>query len=163
MFRPSQASQQLLDLKATKQRIIHESTASVRRCLWLTAGNRHSWQIEDLATGNGKFTDTYCTAACTVPTDGLGMVMQHTEGHLPPPLPAPERSRKVPERKSLPEELSSSRTNFHQPAGQPFPLHHRRGRGQFVSLRQPAGNPGGRRALPGRYDDAHTVVATSSH
>lgn len=32
-----------------------------------------------------------------------------------------------------------------------------------MSLRQPTGNPGGRRALSGWDDDAHTVVTTSSH
>lgn len=32
-----------------------------------------------------------------------------------------------------------------------------------MSLRQPTGNPGGRRALPGWDNDAHAVVATSSH
>lgn len=30
-------------------------------------------------------------------------------------------------------------------------------------LNQPAGDPGGRRALSGRDDDPHAVVATSSH
>lgn len=66
-------------------------------------------------------------------------------------------------RESLPEELSSGRTDLHQPAGQPFSFHHRRGRGQFVPLRQPAGDPGGRGALPGRDDDAHAVVTAPPH
>lgn len=65
--------------------------------------------------------------------------------------------------RSLPEELSSSWTDLHQAAGQPFAFHHRRGRGQFVSLRQPTGDPGGGRALPRGDDDAHAVVTTSSH
>lgn len=32
-----------------------------------------------------------------------------------------------------------------------------------MSLDQSAGDPGGRRTLPGRDDDAHAVVATSPH
>lgn len=32
-----------------------------------------------------------------------------------------------------------------------------------MPLDQSAGDPGGRRALPGGDDDAHAVVATSSH
>lgn len=32
-----------------------------------------------------------------------------------------------------------------------------------MPLHQATGDPGGRRALPGRDDDAHAVVATSSH
>lgn len=32
-----------------------------------------------------------------------------------------------------------------------------------MPLDQPAGDPGGRRALSGRDDDAHAVVTTSSH
>ncbi len=32
-----------------------------------------------------------------------------------------------------------------------------------MSLDQPTGDPGGRCALPGRDDDAHAVVTTSSH
>lgn len=63
----------------------------------------------------------------------------------------------------LPEELSSCRTDLDQPAGQAFTLHHRRRRCQFVSLDQSTGDPGGRRALPGRDDDAHAVVAASPH
>ena len=32
-----------------------------------------------------------------------------------------------------------------------------------MSLDQATGDPGGRRALPGRDDDAHAVVTTPSH
>lgn len=64
---------------------------------------------------------------------------------------------------ALPQKLSSCRTDLHQPAGQAFTFHHGRRRCQFVPLDQSTGDPGGRRALSGWDDDAHAVVATSSH
>lgn len=66
-------------------------------------------------------------------------------------------------KKVLPEELSAGWTDLDQSAGQAFSFHHGRRRCQFVSLDQSTGDPGGRRALSGRDDDAHAVVTTSSH
>lgn len=73
------------------------------------------------------------------------------------------RFKKKQKKEVLPEELSSSWTDLNQAAGQAFSFHHRRRRRQFVSLHQSTGDSGRRRALPGRDDDAHAVVTTSSH
>lgn len=62
-----------------------------------------------------------------------------------------------------PEELSSCWTDLNQAAGQAFSFHHWRRRRQLVSLDQSTGDPGWRRALSGRDDDAHAVVTTPSH
>lgn len=63
----------------------------------------------------------------------------------------------------LPQELSPSWSDLHQPADQPLSLHHGRGVGQLVPLGQAAGDARGCRALPGRDDDAHAIVAAASH
>lgn len=64
---------------------------------------------------------------------------------------------------NLPEELSPGRTDLHQPADQPLALHHGRRVGQLVPFGQATGDACGCRALPGRDDDAHAVVAAASH
>lgn len=77
------------------------------------------------------------------------------------PTTEKHQHRKVPS--VLPEELSPSRSDLHQPADQPLSLHHGWGVGQLVPFGQTAGDACGRRALPGRDDDAHAIVAAASH
>lgn len=63
----------------------------------------------------------------------------------------------------LPEELSPSWSDLHQPADQSLSLYHGWGVGQFVSFGQATGDACGCRALPGRDNDAHAIVAAASH
>lgn len=63
----------------------------------------------------------------------------------------------------LPEELSTRGSDFDQAAGQAFPLHHRGHGRQAVALHQAAGDPRGGGALPGRDDDAESVVSAATH
>lgn len=62
-----------------------------------------------------------------------------------------------------PEELGPRWSDLDQPTGQALSLHHGRRRCQLVPLDQSACDPSGCRALPGRDDDTHAIVTTSSH
>lgn len=64
---------------------------------------------------------------------------------------------------SSPQELHPGRPQGDDPAGQPLPLHQRRGAGQLLRLHQAAGDAGGSRTSPRGYDDAQAVVPAASH
>lgn len=64
---------------------------------------------------------------------------------------------------SSPEELHAGWTQGDDPAGQPLSLHQRRGAGQLLRLHQAAGDAGGCRTGPRRYDDTQTVMPAASH
>lgn len=63
----------------------------------------------------------------------------------------------------LPQELGSRRAHFNDASGQTLTLHHRRHGRQTVPLHQPAGYPGGCRALSGRHDDPQAIVTAAAH
>lgn len=62
-----------------------------------------------------------------------------------------------------PQELHAGWTQGDDPAGQPLSLHQRRGAGQLLRLHQAAGDAGGCRTGPRRYDDTQTVMPAASH
>lgn len=64
---------------------------------------------------------------------------------------------------SSPQELHAGRPQGDDPAGQPLPLHQRRGAGQLLRLHQAAGDAGGGRARPRRDDDTQAVVPAAPH
>jgi len=64
---------------------------------------------------------------------------------------------------SLPKELGSGGPHLDEPAGQALAFHHRGHGGQTVPLHQAACHPRGSAALPGRDDDAETVVPATTH
>lgn len=64
---------------------------------------------------------------------------------------------------SSPQKLHAGRAQGDDPAGQPLSLHQRRGAGQLLRLHQAAGDAGGRRTGPRRYDHAQTIVPAASH
>lgn len=63
----------------------------------------------------------------------------------------------------LPQELGPSRSHFYDATSQPLTLHHRRHRGQTVSLHQPACHPRGCRTLSWWYDDSQAIVTATTH
>lgn len=76
---------------------------------------------------------------------------------------APARRDEGGSQRPLPEELGTGGSDFDQAAGQAFSLHHRGHGRQAVPLHQAAGDPRGGGALPGRDDDAESVVSAAPH
>ncbi len=63
----------------------------------------------------------------------------------------------------LPQELGSSGSHFYDATSQPLTLHHRRHRGQTVSLHQSACNPRRCRTLSWGYNDSQAIVTATTH
>lgn len=63
----------------------------------------------------------------------------------------------------LPQELGSSGSHFNDATSQPLTFHHRRHRGQTVSLHQPACHPRGCRTLSWWHNDSQAVVTAATH